>query len=382
MKNKHRLVWLDLVRGLSAMVVCASHLRAATLLDYSDLNAPNLFHKLFYFSTGLGHQAVIVFFVLSGFFVGGSVLKRGKKFQLLDYCIARLSRLWIVLIPALLVTGLINILIAIYSPEVLNGFYYETWNSGPKSGFYSASLQTFLGNIIFLQTILVPVFGINGPLWSLAYEFWYYILFPLLAFSAGKLREGNIASRILSAATAIIIYFYLSNLRSGFLIWIMGVVVYLFVTKLPIKPRSIALVFTLICFITSLVYSMSNTLQSIFNIPTDIVTGIGFSIFCIVIATFPISSNIKFSKFINTISNTLSESSYSLYLIHFPFIIMIATFAYQGEKVAPNQLGILIFFIEYVLLLGLGWIFWFLFERHTQVVREWVLSYINRSATS
>ena len=30
--------------------------------------------KVFYLATGLGHQAVMIFFVLSGFLVGGSVI--------------------------------------------------------------------------------------------------------------------------------------------------------------------------------------------------------------------------------------------------------------------------------------------------------------------
>ena len=40
---------------------------------------------------------------------------------------------------------------------------------------------TFWGNLVFLQTILVPTYGTNALLWSLANEFWYYMLFPLLA---------------------------------------------------------------------------------------------------------------------------------------------------------------------------------------------------------
>jgi peptidoglycan/LPS O-acetylase OafA/YrhL len=35
-------------------------------------------------------------------------------------------------------------------------------------------------NAFFLQTIAGPTFGSNGPLWSLAYEWWYYVLFPLV----------------------------------------------------------------------------------------------------------------------------------------------------------------------------------------------------------
>lgn len=44
--------------------------------------------------------------------------------------------------------------------------------------------RAFWGNLLFVQTVITPVFGSNASLWSLANEFWYYMLFPLglLAF--------------------------------------------------------------------------------------------------------------------------------------------------------------------------------------------------------
>ena len=47
--------------------------------------------KAFYFLTGLGHQAVIIFFVLSGFFVGGSILKNLENFSFKRYFTTRLT---------------------------------------------------------------------------------------------------------------------------------------------------------------------------------------------------------------------------------------------------------------------------------------------------
>jgi len=46
---------LDLVRGLSAMLVCAGHLRAEFFVDFGQLQTPDLVDKIFYFATGLGH---------------------------------------------------------------------------------------------------------------------------------------------------------------------------------------------------------------------------------------------------------------------------------------------------------------------------------------
>lgn len=49
----------------------------------------------------------------------------------------------------------------------------------PDPGADLWSVSTFFQNLLFLQTISAPRFGSNTALWSLANEFWYYLLFPL-----------------------------------------------------------------------------------------------------------------------------------------------------------------------------------------------------------
>jgi peptidoglycan/LPS O-acetylase OafA/YrhL len=73
-----RLWWpyLDLARGVAALLVAISHLRAFSFVDFHQADHPRLIWSCFYFLTGFGHQAVMVFFVLSGFLVGGTVVSR------------------------------------------------------------------------------------------------------------------------------------------------------------------------------------------------------------------------------------------------------------------------------------------------------------------
>lgn len=71
MRIDGRNLWFDLIRGCSALLVCLGHLRNTMFVDYSALIHPNIAIKVFYAVTSLGHQAVMVFFVLSGYFVGG-----------------------------------------------------------------------------------------------------------------------------------------------------------------------------------------------------------------------------------------------------------------------------------------------------------------------
>jgi len=63
----NRFIWFDFFRAASAILVLISHLRALIFEDFSG--SSNVLCKFFYFITGFGHQAVIFFFVLSGFFI-------------------------------------------------------------------------------------------------------------------------------------------------------------------------------------------------------------------------------------------------------------------------------------------------------------------------
>ena len=63
----------------------------------------------FFLVTGLGHQAVICFFVLSGVLVAGKFVGRPPPTmrEYGDYVLDRLTRIWIVAIPALLLSAVL-----------------------------------------------------------------------------------------------------------------------------------------------------------------------------------------------------------------------------------------------------------------------------------
>src|SRR5262249_52827849 len=91
---------LDLLRGLAALLVLAGHARSYVFQSFFDLQqsgAPvSTLIRVFYFATGLGNQAVIIFFALSGFLVGGKALDDmlGQHFCWTRYLLRRLTRLW------------------------------------------------------------------------------------------------------------------------------------------------------------------------------------------------------------------------------------------------------------------------------------------------
>jgi peptidoglycan/LPS O-acetylase OafA/YrhL len=372
--QQHKFIWLDFVRGVSAIAVCASHLRVTMFTDYSKLESSGLLQKIFYALTGLGHQSVMVFFVLSGFFVGGSVLRAGQGFQPRNYAISRISRLWVVLVPALILTAVIDHLIGVLAPSVLTGAFGTVWSSGPTSAHeYSATLLNFFANLFFLQTIFTPVFGTNGPLWSLANEFWYYVLFPLCALALGMVSPNKhgmtLAARLVLSSLVVGLLFLLpTGITSGYLVWLLGVPVYFMVGRLSPFARRITLGVGLLAFTAALGYSKAIGLQAHWLISPDLLIGLAFCIVCIGLANMPPPANPR-SLFVKA-SQGLSAFSYSLYLVHFPFVALIGSTVYGSQRLAPDAAGMVQMIGWMCVLMLVSAAFWWVFERRTEALRR------------
>src|SRR4051794_11743249 len=98
---------LNLVRAASAGAVFLGHARNIFFEDYSSISDPSAVCRAFYFLAGFGHQAVIIFFVLSGLLIAPAVTKdvRLGRWSWRIYSVNRLVRLQLVLIPCLLLTA-------------------------------------------------------------------------------------------------------------------------------------------------------------------------------------------------------------------------------------------------------------------------------------
>src|SRR5487761_403386 len=97
-------VHLDMARGMVALAVLAGHVRGLFFINYHDLAHHSLPVAVMYAATALGHQAVIVFFVLSGFFIMSSIADafEQKRWSWTAYLVNRVTRLSLVLIPSLI----------------------------------------------------------------------------------------------------------------------------------------------------------------------------------------------------------------------------------------------------------------------------------------
>lgn len=204
-------VLISLLRGLAAFIVAAGHLRSEMYPGLRTVTDPSLWFKGFAFVTGFGHQAVMVFFVISGWLVGGSLLNKfGQPGAVTNYAIDRVTRLWTVLIPTFGLTLLFGLGTGVLLPD-----YFDFWSANKFSAL------TLGGNLLGLQPVALSNFGGNYALWSLANETWYYVLFPLLVllFTAHR-NTARIAS---GAAIALLAAVLPIDILLYFSIWLLGV---------------------------------------------------------------------------------------------------------------------------------------------------------------
>ncbi len=369
---------LDLIRGASALLVMAGHARNFVMVDSEQLISKSVFAKLFYLLTSLHHQAVMVFFVLSGYFVGGSVLGAisKKRFTWSDYATARLSRLWMVLIPALFLTLLLDGIGSNVLPEAYQGAFHKLFNSGPSSLSPSSyGVNTFFYNVFFLQTVVAPVFGTNGPLWSLAYEFWYYVLFPLLACAA-LTKDTHRSVRIIYIILLAALCFVLPHeLLVGGLIWMFGVVVWYFSNKERFSQLSRGWVWTLVgggVFLVSMLAAKLNMVPY-----PDLIVGVSFALW------MPsLLGAWGFHGWHKKLSFWFSEISFSLYIIHFPIMFLITTVFLRGKLFQLDLMGVIWFLGLNLVSLIISGAFWWLFESRTQVLRKFMKTTIAKFRSS
>lgn len=312
--------------------------------------------------------------------LGGGVASKGR-IDVSRFVIARLTRLWIVLIPALVATAGIDYVISIHAPDVLAGAYWELWSSGPKSTeSYSVSFGTFISNALFLQTVTAPVYGTNGPLWSLANEFWYYTIFAMLMLAIGGRAENSkaaVPSRILFSVLCLCLMLWLPvPMMWGFAVWLMGVAAYFFLNRLTQPASCVVLFLGLVMFAASILYSKSPDLKVAIWVSSDLCVGLSFAV--LIIGLTNVKTRAALPNRLTAVSALLSNFSYSLYLIHFPVVALIGVVFYGRSQCHPDAVGYFQFFAWLLVLLAIGYGFYYCFERHTGVTRKAIERFMGR----
>lgn len=201
MKNKE-IEKLEAIRGFCALYVVLFHLLPQKIFILG-VNIGFIFR--------FGSEAVIMFFILSGFVIKYSWEKSiDQSFK--NYFLRRFIRIYIPLFFIFLL-----------------GYSIKSYTEG---GLADPEWNTLLGNIFMLQdvislkpNVISAVYMGNGVLWSLSYEWWFYMLFIVLSnnIAPSKINSWVTISTITAAITYLIYPFFLNRIVMYFAIWWTGV---------------------------------------------------------------------------------------------------------------------------------------------------------------
>lgn len=351
--EKRHYYWLDLIRFISALLVVMVHVRCEFFMTYSKLNveSQNYFTQVFYFFNSFGYQAVLIFFILSGFLVGGRNIDKAlqRKFNIKDYIIDRSVRILLPLLGSLIIVLIIDL--------ISNGHH---------------SIGELLGNLLGLQGVIVNDAG--GVFWTLAYEIWFYILIGSIIHIITNNTFNKFS--ILLFTISIIIFTQLKTYLLFFLLF--GILAY-YISKIKINHRFI-FVCAISCIIIGLLINFCGKTNVKDRLTFDLVSSETISIIFGILMLLLISQivNVKPKGIfisINKYASKLSLFSYSLYITHYQCCrIMHIIGVPQVDYV--NATSILYFFIEVIVCIIFAYLFYLVTEKHTSKLKKIIKSKI------
>jgi peptidoglycan/LPS O-acetylase OafA/YrhL len=177
-----RIQSLDGLRGVASFIVMIWHsfLIASPYIMFAGtaavLHPENLYWWMTYTPLKVfiaGDEAVMVFFVLSGFAVALPVLKQGRKYSWRYYYPQRLARLYLPASFSVIFAAALVLLV----PRTTAWHDASAWLTTTNAK--SFTFDSFISQFLLLGN---APFSLNNPLWSLSWEVLFSLMLPLFVF--------------------------------------------------------------------------------------------------------------------------------------------------------------------------------------------------------
>jgi peptidoglycan/LPS O-acetylase OafA/YrhL len=354
--------FLNFSRALAALLVLFFHIRSALVVPYDSLDVHNWLSRAVFVVTAFGHDAVIIFFVLSGYLVGGAVLKMDVRspHDLWEYWIDRSVRIGPVLIAA-------------------TAFSIVLQHMAPLFGCTDTQL-TVLGNALGFQNFLVKPLCNNLPLWSISNEVVYYFVFP--AMVAAFLRIFSVWLAISLAGVMAIGILSLSlaplddtNIVLDFPFWLIGAMIW-FVPGNFLRWRWLALLLVAGALLFGRLDFGKD--HSWFR---DLFLTAAFAFLLVTFVNRPMPQSgvgATVAGYVAGSSRWFADLSFSLYVIHYPLIRLYMYFVLNSghhearyAAITPRDLFEFVGLSAFCVLIAFG--FSALFERPRRLFRRTIV---------
>jgi peptidoglycan/LPS O-acetylase OafA/YrhL len=267
-----------------------------------------------------GQSFVVVFFVLSGFFV----TMMAEQKSLGEFALDRTIRIYIVALPVLVFTSVLSVA----APSISTTDEYAFAVQHPVATFFLSA--SFLSQSWWLY--VVPF--VDGPYWSLPFEVFYYFIFASFTYASGWRRWVLLAAICLIAGPKILLRFpcwivgamaykYRGASTNGWVWAILAPIVLLVSFRLGLKDASNHLN-------DYLMFEGDTTLRGLF--PE------GFIRHWFVAGAFAVhiwgvcSIKQNFPAMVSRWANELAGMSYSLYLLHMPLLYLLGAVVLSDRR--------------------------------------------------
>ena len=225
---------LDALRGMLAVYVVLHHARWLLWsgFDLWGVVPHPIWQKLLAYGVAtplrFGHEAVMVFFVLSGFFIhlrAAELMAAGKRASMgaATFFKRRAHRLVPPYLLALGVTILLDAVGGHFDPAFYAG---QTEDRFVDENFLQTgySMHSVIPALFMFPSSLGQHFGSDGPLWSLSYEVVYYLLYPAWLFlrRRGWLVGYGVGGLLAAAALPLASRGFLPLVLAHYPVWLAG----------------------------------------------------------------------------------------------------------------------------------------------------------------
>lgn len=298
---------LDTLRGLSAIAVLVSH-------SNQIIVAPTN-HAMSATFGLLAQSAVMMFFALSGFLICKAITRnvtQHGRFSLPSYAADRFNRI----VPPIAFSLLLVLTYWVLAPLVFSSgtrAFLHASAGAARQGFF-LDIPSFTGTALFVNEFLTRTVSPNGPLWSLAYEAWYYVAAGLVATFRG--RRGAVAAlAVLMAFGALNRVFLLFSL-----VWFAGALVAVaHNTGLRLTGPSRAV--GAVCLVAALVLGgmLLNPDKAWWGTRVQAFFSLSIGLFF----ASALHEIVRGTVAIRPVARGSAAFSYTLYIVHFPTLLMV-----------------------------------------------------------
>lgn len=313
--NRPMSIALDAVRGVAALVVLLGH-----AVQHKIYTGPVQFPDV------LQHQAVVVFFVLSGLVIANAAFQRPGT--LADFAVARLARI----MPVALFAVLFSALAWLVGHDAPHGII----EVAPR--FDDASLASIILPLVFLSETEWGVGPLwNAPYWSLVYEVWFYALFGAAFYLRGWQRVAVLALLV-----------PLAGLRVLLLLpaWLLGVALARFAPAKPLDERTAALailaglalavwasklLFVFAPLLDEWALPLSDHLYMSRYAVSDTMLALGVALAFVGLRTIADQRAAGLERYQRPIG-WLAECSFTIYVIHWPILNLLHGYGVSGSN--------------------------------------------------